>query len=196
MCSRVCVCAQSVVSNSLRPHGLTIAHQAPLSMGFYRQQNWSRLPKLPITNCKFIHFKKYLTGPVWPEAWGTWPEATVTSGQRARAVAQRREYAQCVSGRARPPVWGERQPGGCSEAAAPRGHSLSFLACRKDHRAGCSQKPLPALTLHYWEGSGVYPTWNSLSRRKWGSNKAWHLQHLCRVCPDRGKCYQNCLWFS
>ena len=33
-------------------------------MGFYRQENWSRLPKLPIINCKFIHFEKYLTGHV------------------------------------------------------------------------------------------------------------------------------------
>ena len=31
----------SVVSYSLQPH---VAHQAPLSMGFSRQENWSRLP--------------------------------------------------------------------------------------------------------------------------------------------------------
>ena len=37
----VCVC--SVVPNSLQPHGLYIAHQAPLSMGFARQQYWSGL---------------------------------------------------------------------------------------------------------------------------------------------------------
>ena len=32
-----------VVSNSLRPHGL-VAYQAPLSMGFSRQEYWSGLP--------------------------------------------------------------------------------------------------------------------------------------------------------
>ena len=34
----------SVVSYSLRPHGLTVAYQAPLSMGFSRQEYWSGLP--------------------------------------------------------------------------------------------------------------------------------------------------------
>ena len=38
-----CVLSCSVVSDSLRPHGL-LAHQAPLSMGFSRQEYWSRLP--------------------------------------------------------------------------------------------------------------------------------------------------------
>ena len=32
------------VSNSLQPHGLYIARQAPLSMGFSRQEYWSGLP--------------------------------------------------------------------------------------------------------------------------------------------------------
>ena len=31
----------SVVSSSLRPHGLYVTHQVPLSMGFPRQQHWS-----------------------------------------------------------------------------------------------------------------------------------------------------------
>ena len=34
----------SVSSNSFRPHGLTVACQAPLSMGFSRQEYWSGLP--------------------------------------------------------------------------------------------------------------------------------------------------------
>ena len=34
----------SVVSDSLRPHGLTVAYQAPPSMGFSRQEYWSGLP--------------------------------------------------------------------------------------------------------------------------------------------------------
>ena len=34
----------SVVPDSLRPHELTAAHQAPLSMGFSRQGFWSGLP--------------------------------------------------------------------------------------------------------------------------------------------------------
>ena len=32
-----------VVSHSLRPHGLYVAHQAHLSMGFSRQEYWSGL---------------------------------------------------------------------------------------------------------------------------------------------------------
>ena len=33
-----------VKSNSLQPHAWTVAHQAPLSMGFSRQEYWSGLP--------------------------------------------------------------------------------------------------------------------------------------------------------
>ena len=40
VCVFVCVCVCSVMSNSLWPHGLTVAHQAPLSMGFPRQEWW------------------------------------------------------------------------------------------------------------------------------------------------------------
>ena len=36
--------AQSCPTDSLRPHGLTVARQAPLSMEFSRQEYWSRLP--------------------------------------------------------------------------------------------------------------------------------------------------------
>ena len=32
-----------VMSDSLRPHGLYVAHQAPPSMGFSRQESWSGL---------------------------------------------------------------------------------------------------------------------------------------------------------
>ena len=40
----VCVCAgHSVVSDSLRSHGWTLALQAPLSMGFSRQKYWKGL---------------------------------------------------------------------------------------------------------------------------------------------------------
>ena len=39
----VCV-SHSVVSDSLWPHGLYVAHQAPLSMGFSKQKYWSGLP--------------------------------------------------------------------------------------------------------------------------------------------------------
>ena len=34
----------SVMSDSLHPHGLYVAHQAPLSMGLPRQEYWSGLP--------------------------------------------------------------------------------------------------------------------------------------------------------
>ena len=40
--------SRSVVSDSLRPHGpWTVAHQAPLSMEFSREEYWSRLPFPP-----------------------------------------------------------------------------------------------------------------------------------------------------
>ena len=39
--------SRSVVSNFLRPHGLHVARQAPLSMGFSRQKYWSGLPFPP-----------------------------------------------------------------------------------------------------------------------------------------------------
>ena len=41
----MCVCAHSVVSNSCDPLGL--AHHAPLSLGFSKQEYWSGLPLLP-----------------------------------------------------------------------------------------------------------------------------------------------------
>ena len=34
----------SVMSDSLQPNGLYVAHQAPLSMGISRQEYWSGLP--------------------------------------------------------------------------------------------------------------------------------------------------------
>ena len=42
LCMLCCVLSFSVVSNSLTPW--TVAHQAPLSMGFSRQEYWSALP--------------------------------------------------------------------------------------------------------------------------------------------------------
>ena len=44
---KMCVCvSRSIMSNSLWPHGFT-AYQAPLSMGFSRQEYWSGLPCPP-----------------------------------------------------------------------------------------------------------------------------------------------------
>ena len=37
----------SVISDSLRPYGLYGAHQAPVFMGFSRQEYWSGLPCPP-----------------------------------------------------------------------------------------------------------------------------------------------------
>ena len=39
----IVVLSCSVMSNSLQPHGLCVARQAPLSMGFCRQEYWSGL---------------------------------------------------------------------------------------------------------------------------------------------------------
>ena len=41
----MCVCVFSVMSDSLTPQ--TIPCQAPLSMGFSRQEYWSELPFIP-----------------------------------------------------------------------------------------------------------------------------------------------------
>ena len=46
LCVHACSVA-SAVSNSLRRYGLYVAHQAPLSMGFSRQEYWSGLPYPP-----------------------------------------------------------------------------------------------------------------------------------------------------
>ena len=54
VCVCVCVCvhlcvrvlSRSVASDSLRPPW-TVAHQDPLSMGFFRQEYWSALPFPP-----------------------------------------------------------------------------------------------------------------------------------------------------
>ena len=35
------------MSDSMRPYGLTVAREAPLSMGFSRQEYWSGLPGPP-----------------------------------------------------------------------------------------------------------------------------------------------------
>ena len=40
--NRACVPSLSVRPDSLRPHGVYVAHQAPLSMGFSRQEYWRK----------------------------------------------------------------------------------------------------------------------------------------------------------
>ena len=47
-CLCACMVSPSVVSDSLQPHGLYVAHQAPLSMMFPRQEYWSGLPFSPL----------------------------------------------------------------------------------------------------------------------------------------------------
>ena len=42
----MCALAHSAVSDSLRPHR-TVAHQAPLSVGFFRQESWRGLALPP-----------------------------------------------------------------------------------------------------------------------------------------------------
>ena len=59
ICACVCVCvfSRSVMSDSLRPRGLHVAHEVPLSMEFSRQEPWSGLP---------FPFSK---GSSWPKGW-------------------------------------------------------------------------------------------------------------------------------
>ena len=84
MCVCVCVCVCSVMSDSLQPHWLqspqTVAHQAPLSMGFSRKEYWSGLPipppgDLPDPGIKPVSFSSpalrgrfFITSTTW-EAW-------------------------------------------------------------------------------------------------------------------------------
>ena len=44
---RACMFSHSVMLRSLQPYGLYVARQAPLSMGFSRQEYWSGLPRPP-----------------------------------------------------------------------------------------------------------------------------------------------------
>ena len=45
VCARVCVCVcESLSSVQLLTTPQTVARQAPLSMGFFRQEDWSGLP--------------------------------------------------------------------------------------------------------------------------------------------------------
>ena len=43
----MCVCVRSVAKTCLTVTTWTVAHQAPLSVGFSRQESWSRLPFPP-----------------------------------------------------------------------------------------------------------------------------------------------------
>ena len=43
----LCMCAQSCPTLCLEKTPWTVAHQAPLSMGFFRQEDWSGLPFPP-----------------------------------------------------------------------------------------------------------------------------------------------------
>ena len=47
MCASVCVCAKSVESCLAQCGPMDCIHQAPLSMGFSRQEYWSGLPFPP-----------------------------------------------------------------------------------------------------------------------------------------------------
>ena len=42
--STIGLCLCTVMSDSLQPHGLFVAQQAPLSMEFSRQEYWSGMP--------------------------------------------------------------------------------------------------------------------------------------------------------
>ena len=62
----ICCCCWLVTKlglTLLQPHGLYIVHQAPLSMGFSRQEYWSGLPSPPEDLAYFFFFlKKTLLG--------------------------------------------------------------------------------------------------------------------------------------
>ena len=112
----VCVCAcvfrQSAVSDSAAPY--TVASQAPLSMGFYRQEFWSRLPfptpvgfpnprdwtGLNLCLCHLLHWQadSLLLAPTWEapiqkltnknfnygEGWGAWKRTGIVNLPKMR----------------------------------------------------------------------------------------------------------------
>ena len=55
----VCLFSCSVISDSLRPHGLYVAHEVPLSMEFSRREHWSGLP------FPFARGSSWLRGRTW-----------------------------------------------------------------------------------------------------------------------------------
>ena len=70
----------SVMSNSLRPHGLPMDLQAPLSMGFSRQEHRSRWPFLPPGDSPSLGTEpKSLMSPHWQVTTSTTWEAQVSS---------------------------------------------------------------------------------------------------------------------
>ena len=76
-CAVCCAKATSVVSDSLQPHGLYIACQAPLSMEFSRQEYWSRLPSpppwdLPNPGIKASSFKSPILAGEYSTTSTTW----------------------------------------------------------------------------------------------------------------------------
>ena len=56
--------SHSVVSDSVRPYGL-VARQAPLSMGFSRQEYWSGLPFLTSPNWQFYPYSNPMDRGAW-----------------------------------------------------------------------------------------------------------------------------------
>ena len=112
VCVCVCVFRQSAVSDSAAPY--TVASQAPLSMGFYRQEFWSRLPfptpvgfpnprdwtGLNLCLCHLLHWQadSLLLAPTWEapiqkltnkkfnygEGWGAWKRTGIVNLPKMR----------------------------------------------------------------------------------------------------------------
>ena len=79
----------SVISNSLRPHGLYVARQSPVSMGFSRQEYWSGLPFPPPGDLPNIRL------PLFPNQ-RTEPEQDFTSLPLAKEMsASHRDVCCC-----------------------------------------------------------------------------------------------------
>ena len=113
-CSQKWKWSRSVVSHSLWPHGLTIAYQAPQSMGFSRQEYWSGLPfpspgDLPNPGIEprspALQADALLSEPP-RKSWGIWKNTNLT----------RRPSAQITSHSLMPPVW---SPAPCMAYRAP-----------------------------------------------------------------------------
>ena len=106
------------MSRSLRLHGLYVAHQDPLSMGFYKQEYWSGLPCPPLgdlSNPGLLHCRQilyhlshqrsprilewlaypFVRGSSWPRNWTGSPALQVDSLPAELSAAAAKSLQSC-----------------------------------------------------------------------------------------------------
>ena len=130
--------SHSVVSSSLRLHGLYVTHQVPLSMGLPRQEYWSGLP-----------FPSPGRGSFWPRSWiciSCWAGGFFTTEPAGKPHILFRlvlnwtcspwahtEGSQWGERRATCPTWGLRMGSRCAEGTQKGIPSLRALQTMPEH---------------------------------------------------------------